>query len=160
MVDDTEFIKRRHLSRGRPRKYEIGTTADFVATAEQNSAVYLDANSKSGQNTVGKPARVASTLSDSQNRKTTKSTKKKATLRSQFHQNECQQQMMQQQQRYSGESMHFNRKTSDNLTLPSFGIGLSQSTSSVHAYALHHHPTDRYLNSGHGTEFEFGMTLY
>ena len=24
MVDDAEFIKRRHLSRGRPRKYEPG----------------------------------------------------------------------------------------------------------------------------------------
>ena len=26
MVDDAEFMKRRHLSRGRPRKYEPGNT--------------------------------------------------------------------------------------------------------------------------------------
>jgi len=40
MVDDAEFIKRRHLSRGRPRKYEpgpLGTTAQFGETAELNS---------------------------------------------------------------------------------------------------------------------------
>ena len=40
MVDDAEFIKRRHLSRGRPRKYEpgpMGTTAQFGETAQLNS---------------------------------------------------------------------------------------------------------------------------
>jgi len=39
MVDDAEFIKRRHLSRGRPRKYEPGpqgTTTQFGESAQLN----------------------------------------------------------------------------------------------------------------------------
>lgn len=31
MVDDNEFVKRRHLSRGRPRKYEPSASSDDQA---------------------------------------------------------------------------------------------------------------------------------
>ena len=35
MVDDAEFIKRRHLSRGRPRKYEPGPFGGGTQFAEE-----------------------------------------------------------------------------------------------------------------------------
>ena len=38
MVDDNEFMKRRHLSRGRPRKYEPGNTANGSPGAGNNGA--------------------------------------------------------------------------------------------------------------------------
>lgn len=41
MVDDTEFIKRRHLSRGRPRKYELGSTGMDVPQSYAHDVVDL-----------------------------------------------------------------------------------------------------------------------
>ena len=35
MVDDAEFIKRRHLSRGRPRKYEPGPFGSGAQFSEE-----------------------------------------------------------------------------------------------------------------------------
>lgn len=37
MVDDNEFVKRRHLSRGRPRKYDPSTAEDQSAQSQSQS---------------------------------------------------------------------------------------------------------------------------
>lgn len=42
MVDDNEFVKRRHLSRGRPRKYEPSTSP---TGGEQSNATNHSSNS-------------------------------------------------------------------------------------------------------------------
>ena len=44
MVDDAEFMKRRHLSRGRPRKYEPNSAQQ----AQQKSAAAADVVTSSG----------------------------------------------------------------------------------------------------------------
>ena len=58
MVDDAEFIKRRHLSRGRPRKYEpgpVGTTSQFGETAGLNSPSSLLRNERKEDNDNSNP---------------------------------------------------------------------------------------------------------
>ena len=42
MVDDAEFIKRRHLSRGRPRKYEPGPGGSSGNQGRQGGACQDD----------------------------------------------------------------------------------------------------------------------
>ena len=45
MVDDAEFIKRRHLSRGRPRKYEpgpFGSGSQFADEGQDRQDRHLD----------------------------------------------------------------------------------------------------------------------
>ncbi|XP_050339817.1 putative uncharacterized protein DDB_G0282133 isoform X1 [Bactrocera neohumeralis] len=56
MVDDNEFVKRRHLSRGRPRKYEPSSSP------KTNSQTSVNATADNGNNT----SREASGNSDSQ----------------------------------------------------------------------------------------------
>lgn len=174
MVDDTEFIKRRHLSRGRPRKYELGsgntstttsTTGDVAAAA---AAEYKERSSNfSGRNSPGHTI-VASPLPDTQSRKGTRGAKKKASLKPQAshhlrHPNDRQQQreekQPQQQQRYPGESIYYNN--CDNMVLPPFATtaGLSKALP-IHSYAFHHNPNDRYLNPNQGPDFDFSMALY
>ena len=46
MVDDAEFIKRRHLSRGRPRKYEPGPLGTQPATQPRHSGASQEALEK------------------------------------------------------------------------------------------------------------------
>lgn len=41
MVDDAEFMKRRHLSRGRPRKYEPNNSAAAAAAQQATSSQKL-----------------------------------------------------------------------------------------------------------------------
>lgn len=187
MVDDTEFIKRRHLSRGRPRKYELGsvnpTTADVAAAADPAMTPHQERNSSSS--TSGQNANAAaSTLSDShQGRKsTTKGAKRKATSRQQqpqaqhlrdpyehelkqSRQQHQHQKQQQQQQRYpgGGESFPFNPMNCENMVLPPFSMGLAKGGAGGPSYGYHlqhQHPSDRYLNPNHRSEFDYGMALY
>lgn len=47
MVDDNEFVKRRHLSRGRPRKYN---TSPSPTGGEQSNATNQSSNSSQAPN--------------------------------------------------------------------------------------------------------------
>lgn len=187
MVDDTEFIKRRHLSRGRPRKYELGsvnpTTADVAAAADPAMTPHQERNSSSSTSGQNANAAAASTLSDShQGRKSTKGAKRKATSRQQpqaqhlrdpyehelkqSRQQHQHQKQQQQQQRYppGGESFPFNPMNCENMVLPPFSMGLAKGGAggpSSYGYHLQHqHPSDRYLNPNHRSEFDYGMALY
>ncbi|XP_036342250.1 uncharacterized protein LOC118751527, partial [Rhagoletis pomonella] len=48
MVDDSEFVKRRHLSRGRPRKYEPSSSPRSNSQTPGCAADNSDNNSQSG----------------------------------------------------------------------------------------------------------------
>lgn len=134
MVDDSEFIKRRHLSRGRPRKYEMGSSgAASEGALKENSMLPIQSP-------------VASTLPE---QKLMKSTKRKTSSHHKLtdhlnanalHHQQPQPSRQQQQQQplYPAESMHYN----------SLGYGLPQSFGG------------RYLNSNEGPEFDFRMALY
>lgn len=168
MVDDTEFIKRRHLSRGRPRKYELGSvnpTSGDVASAADPPMTHQERNSSStsGQNVTS----VASTLPESGHqtgRKSTKGAKRKGPPQQQHlrdaYEHELKHQQKQQQQRYPGESFPFNAM--DNMVLPPFSIGMSKRAPGQ-SYAYHqlqHDHRDRYLIPNHSAEFDYGMALY
>lgn len=173
MVDDNEFIKRRHLSRGRPRKYELGS---MNPTDPPTGEPPLTQSPK--QKSLGQ----SSTLSE-QNRSHKKSgrgsKRKSLSGRQQSHPydmgvnhdhqpNELPQQQpqqKQQQQRCPGDSFHGNPLNSEHLVLPPFGMAaLSKLPSSVHPYNQHPYPGGgRFLNPNSGqmrTEFDLGMSFY
>lgn len=51
MVDDNEFVKRRHLSRGRPRKYDTNEPSPSPSGGEQANATNHSSNSSQAPNT-------------------------------------------------------------------------------------------------------------
>ena len=55
MVDDAEFMKRRHLSRGRPRKYEPSSSQQSGDQAPRDGA--LGRGQKAGDSADGQPNR-------------------------------------------------------------------------------------------------------
>lgn len=47
MVDDNEFVKRRHLSRGRPRKYETSPTSPDEGDLESIDQIQIQCSNSS-----------------------------------------------------------------------------------------------------------------
>lgn len=189
MVDDTEFIKRRHLSRGRPRKYELGSVTPTMESATAPSDTishHLDTSSTSGQNGFGQ----AATLSEvqpplhRQHKKSARGSKRKSSSsrqqqsepfdlafkqqqhlhcqQQQQHQQQHQQHTKQQPQRCLGDSFLANSMRSEHLVLPPFNLGSLSNAPSIHSYSMHpHNPNERYLNPNPGgVEFDLGMTFY
>jgi hypothetical protein len=63
MVDDTEFMKRRHLSRGRPRKYEPVSAGAMAAAAAAAVASPRRATPMQAQAAVNEEAAAAAAVS-------------------------------------------------------------------------------------------------
>ena len=57
MVDDAEFVRRRHLARGRPRKFEIpAAAAAAAAAAVQHHQLQLNLNHPTSPHSLQPPA--------------------------------------------------------------------------------------------------------
>ena len=148
MVDDTEFIKRRHLSRGRPRKYELGSSATTTATEQEPLNVFDD---------FGRHPSNVSEMSKSHKGGKKKKSHSKAhdqgALKQQQQQQRQQQQKQhqQQQQRLLEDTLHFTPNHSydqSNWVLPPFALGLGSKAHDTRDSIPH--PSDRYLAQGAG----------
>ncbi|CAD7001101.1 unnamed protein product [Ceratitis capitata] len=53
MVDDSEFVKRRHLSRGRPRKYEPSSSPNSNSQMSDSAAIIEKSSTTNGSRAIG-----------------------------------------------------------------------------------------------------------
>lgn len=166
MVDDTEFVKRRHLSRGRPRKYELGSVPappDMAAVQRhQPTAPHPNINLSGQRSPEAIPVQPALTLSDdmsmSPKKKPSKAWKKKLPPRSRRQSPPARasfnlDQQQKQQQRCRGNTRCMNRISSGDIPLSPIYLGLSDLTT-VHSVSRSQHHNSNAASLG--TEFSFG----
>lgn len=151
MVDDTEFIKRRHLSRGRPRKYELNA----MGTPDNPTD-----DSKPGHRSADTDPSVGPSTQPEKRRHSVKGAKKTVhqAMRDPYVQRHPQHPQQQQQRNHPGDPMHFNNSLDcDNMILPPFSMAAS---SASQAFGSHHLPGNYYLNAHRRNEFDLGLALY